>query len=119
MRVYAGGKKIDKHRTRSKLRGIWGHANLSIRVSFLRFFFLGIATLPLPPSTKEGLLLRLGHAPSQKCFKFKVLEIPFPAFSAGNFQLINTQGNEVLCCLFYPSLVLSVRYNVNGKKTMQ
>ena len=42
--------------------------------------------------------------------------MPFAAFSAGNFQLINTQGNEVLCCLFYPSLELSVRYNVNGKK---
>ena len=42
--------------------------------------------------------------------------MPFAAFSAGNFQLINTQGNEVLCRLFYPSLVLSVRYNVNGKK---
>ena len=54
--------------------------------------------------------------PHKKSFKFKVLDKPFPAFSAGNFQLINTQGNEVFCCLFYPSLVLSVRYNVNGKK---
>ena len=35
--------------------------------------------------------------------------MPFPALSAGHFQEINTQENAVVICLFYPSLVLSVK----------
>ena len=40
-----------------------------------------------------------------------------PAFSAGHFQEIKTKENAVISCLFYPSLVLSVRYSAKyGKK---
>ena len=52
----------------------------------------------------------------QKMFKFRVSEMPFPAFSTWYFQLINTQENPLVSCLFYPSLVLSVRWSVYGKK---
>ena len=38
--------------------------------------------------------------------------MPSPAFSAGYFQLIKTKENAVISCLFYPSLVLSVRYRL-------
>ena len=42
--------------------------------------------------------------------------MPSPAFSAGHFQQDNMQENAVVGCLFYLSLVLSVRYSVNRKK---
>ena len=38
------------------------------------------------------------------------------AFSTGHFQVINMPENVEVSCLFYPSLVLSVRYNVYGEK---
>ena len=53
---------------------------------------------------------------SQKIFKFRVSEMPSPAFSAGYSQEIMTKENAVISCLFYPSLVLLVRYSVYGKK---
>ena len=42
--------------------------------------------------------------------------MPFLAFFAGHFQQINMQENAVASCLFYPSLVLLVRFSVYGKK---
>ena len=45
-----------------------------------------------------------------------VSEMPFPAFSTGHFQQIKTQENAVVSCLFYSSLVLSVRYSFTGLK---
>ena len=52
--------------------------------------------------------------------------MPFPAFSTGHFQQIKTQENAgkrrktqenaVVSCLFYSSLVLSVRYGFTGIK---
>ena len=44
-------------------------------------------------------------------FKFRVWEMPFPAFSAGHFRQINTQENAEVSCLFYPSQVLSTRHS--------
>ena len=52
-----------------------------------------------------------GRSPP-KIFKFGFSEMPSPAFSAGYFQLIKTKENAVISCLFYPSLVLSVRYRL-------
>ena len=43
-----------------------------------------------------------------KMFELRASEMPFPAFSA---------ENAVVRCLFYPSLVLSVKYSVYGKKS--
>ena len=48
--------------------------------------------------------------------KFRVSEMPFPAFSLEHFQQINTQENAVVSCLFYSSLVLPVRYSVCEEK---
>ena len=42
--------------------------------------------------------------------------MPFPAFSTGHFQQIKLQENAVVSCLFYSSLVLSVRYGFTGIK---
>ena len=49
-----------------------------------------------------------------KMFELRASEMPFPAFSAGHF---NTTENAVVRCLFYPSLVLSVKYSVYGKRS--
>ena len=38
------------------------------------------------------------------------------AFPTGRFQYINMPENAVVSCLFYPSLLLSVRYTVSGEK---
>ena len=45
--------------------------------------------------------------------------MPSPAFSAGYFQLIKTKENAVISCLFYPSLVLSVRYRLFTAKKVK
>ena len=45
--------------------------------------------------------------------------MPSPAFSAGHFQKMKTKENAVISCLFYPSLVLPVRYSVYGKKRVK
>ena len=42
--------------------------------------------------------------------------MPFQAFSTGHFPWINTKEKAEVSGLFYPSLVLSVRYSVYGKK---
>lgn len=52
----------------------------------------------------------------EKILKFRVSGMPFSAFSAGHFQQVITQENAEVSCLFYPSLVLLVRYSVYGKK---
>ena len=56
----------------------------------------------------------------QKIFKFRVSEMPSPAFSVRHFQyMIKAKENAVIwaiSCLFYPSLVSSVRYSVYDKK---
>ena len=52
----------------------------------------------------------------QKIFKFRVSEI-FLAYSAIHFQKINTKENAVVVgCLFYSSLVLSVRWSILRKR---
>ena len=38
------------------------------------------------------------------------------AFSPGHFQYINMPEDAVVSCIFYPSLVLSVRYTVYREK---
>ena len=45
-------------------------------------------------------------------FQFRVLEMPFPVFSTGHFQQTSMQVNAVVGCLFFLSLVLSVRYSL-------
>ena len=59
----------------------------------------------------------------QEMLKSKVSELPFPPFSAGNFQLINMTENAAVSCLFYPSQArvilkaeLSLQLKKNGKK---
>ena len=52
----------------------------------------------------------------EKILKFRVSEMPSPVFSAGHFQQIKAKENTVISCLFYPSLELSVRYSIYGKK---
>ena len=42
----------------------------------------------------------------EKFSKFRVSEMPSPAFSVRHFQEIKTKENAVISCLFYPSLVL-------------
>ena len=64
-------------------------------------------------SAEDGLTW--GHAPPEN-FQIRVLEMRFPAFSAGHFQQNNMQQDAVVGCLFYFSLVLSVRYSVYRKK---
>ena len=53
------------------------------------------------------------HAPLRKFFSFKCSEMPFPAFSAGHFQLISTK-DAIVIYFTYP--VLSAGYGVCGKK---
>ena len=54
-----------------------------------------------------------GMLPPQNIFKFRVFEMWFQRFPQDIFNnKINTQENEVFNCLFYPSLVLLVRYGV-------
>ena len=53
------------------------------------------------------------HAPLRKFFSFRCSEMPFPAFSAGHFQLIGTK-DAIVIYFTYP--VLSAGYGVRGKK---
>ena len=54
-----------------------------------------------------------------KIFKFRVLEMPFTAFSAGPFQRINTQENAEVSCLFLPiSSVVGKGKVFTGKNSM-
>ena len=53
----------------------------------------------------------------QKIFKFRVLEMPFPAFSTGHFPQINMQEYAKVSCLFYsesPELIM--RYSFYERK---
>ena len=59
----------------------------------------------------------LGACSPQVMFKFGVSEIPSLAFSAGHFLLNKDEGKYINSRLFYPSLVLSVKYRlVTAKK---
>ena len=40
-----------------------------------------------------------GSMPPQKILKFRVSEMPFPAFSAAHFQKINTQESALVSCI--------------------
>ena len=64
----------------------------------------------------------LGACSPQNIFTFGVSEMPSPAFSTGHFQSTKTRENTVISCLFYPSLVLSVKYRLfmakKGKTVM-
>ena len=50
------------------------------------------------------------------CNQTEMLATQATAFSTGHFQVINMPENVEVSCLFYPSLVLSVRYTVYGEK---
>ena len=55
--------------------------------------------------------------PPGKFSNFRGSEMPFPAFSAGPFQQINTEKKTMFSCLFYISSVYRyARYSIYRKK---
>ena len=68
---------------------------------------------------RQPILTGYGGILPQKILKFRVLEMPCPAFSAGHFLQINTQeytGIHSSYKLFILHIMLQVRYSFYGKK---
>ena len=62
--------------------------------------FEGVCTLGGKVVAPKATELRgSGSMPPQKILKFRVSEMPFPGFSAGHFQQINTQESAVVSCI--------------------